>query len=76
MSECGKVGSAAVDDPNISMTCTDVLNDLWEEWQERRAKMLAEKIDVTAFLTWMIENYPASAEEAKNAGADFWEKFR
>lgn len=31
-----------------------------EEWQKRREKMLAEKIDVTAFLIWFVENYPDS----------------
>lgn len=36
--------------------------DLKEEWQRRREKMLAEKIDVTAFYTWFIENYPESAK--------------
>lgn len=30
------------------------------EWQRRREKMLREKIDVTAFLVWFIENYPES----------------
>lgn len=34
--------------------------DLKKEWQIRRQKMLSEKIDVTAFLTWFIENYPQS----------------
>lgn len=29
-------------------------------FQQRRAKMLSEKIDVAAFLTWFIENYPQS----------------
>lgn len=33
---------------------------LKEEWQQRRQKMLSEKIDVTAFFTWFIENYPES----------------
>lgn len=31
-----------------------------EEWQHKRKKMLKEKIDVTAFLVWFIENYPDS----------------
>lgn len=31
-----------------------------EEWQKRRQKMLADKIDVTAFLVWFVENYPES----------------
>jgi len=31
-----------------------------EEWQKKREKMLSEKIDVTAFLVWFIENWPES----------------
>jgi len=31
------------------------------EWQLRRRKMLDDKIDVTAFMVWLIENYPNSA---------------
>ncbi len=31
------------------------------EWQKRRQKMLHEKIDVTAFLVWFVENYPESS---------------
>ncbi len=50
--------------------------NLREVFQERRQKMLSEKIDVTAFLTWFIENYPLSAKEAKNADAMFWERFK
>ena len=50
--------------------------NLREEFQARRMKMLAEKIDVTAFLTWFIEHYPASAQEAKNADNDFWKQFK
>ena len=34
--------------------------NLKEEWQEKRLKMLGEKIDVTAFMVWVIENYPRS----------------
>jgi len=30
------------------------------EFQKRRQKMLNEKIDVTAFFVWLIENYPQS----------------
>ena len=32
-----------------------------EEFQQRRQTMLADKIDVTAFFVWFIENYPESA---------------
>lgn len=45
-------------------------------WQKRREKMLAEKIDVTAFSTWFIENYPESVKEAKNADSEFWKQFK
>jgi len=36
------------------------MEDLHEVFQQRRRKMLEEKIDVTAFFTWFIENYPES----------------
>lgn len=42
------------------------VHDLKEEWQRRRQKMLSEKIDYSAFLTWFIENYPNSREVMKN----------
>ncbi len=42
----------------------------------RREKMLSEKVDYAKFLTWFIENYPASAEQTRKAGAKFWEKFK
>ncbi len=35
--------------------------NLRQEWQRRRERMLADKIDVTAFMVWFIENYPDSA---------------
>lgn len=44
--------------------------DLKETWQRRRKKMLADKIDVTAFMVWLIENYPHSAKD-KNYQASF-----
>jgi predicted glycosyltransferase len=31
-----------------------------EEWAKRREKMLNDKIDVTAFIVWLIENYHES----------------
>lgn len=33
---------------------------LAEEFANRRARMLHDKIDVTAFLTWYVEHYPES----------------
>ena len=38
-----------------------------EEYQQRRNKMLDDKIDVTAFLTWYIKDYPQSREIMKNS---------
>ena len=35
------------------------------EWEIRRQKMLSEKIDVTAFMVWFVENYPESAKIMK-----------
>lgn len=49
---------------------------LRDEWQNRRRRMLADKIDVTAFLTWFIEHYPQSASETKQADAEFWGRFK
>ena len=45
-------------------------------YQTRRKKMLSEKIDCAKFLTYFIENYPASVAETKHADAKFWEKFK
>lgn len=35
-------------------------------FQSRRLKMLSEKIDFAAFLTWFIENYPQSKKEFRD----------
>lgn len=37
--------------------------DLKSEWQKKRDVMLKDKIDVTAFWLWFIENYPQSKKE-------------
>ncbi len=49
--------------------------NLNEEWQKRRHKMLNDKIDVTAFMVWFIENYPSSLDQI-NESPTFWEQFR
>ena len=43
-----------------------------------REKMLREKIDYAKYLTWFIENYPASAEQTReNQKNDaFWAQFK
>jgi predicted glycosyltransferase len=35
---------------------------LKDEWQRRCTKMLSDKIDVTAFMVWFVENLPESAK--------------
>lgn len=34
-----------------------------EEFQERRMKMLAEKIDLSSFMIWLFENFPISVQQ-------------
>ena len=41
------------------------ITNLKEEWQRRRQILLADKIDVTAFFVWFIENYPESIKIMK-----------
>lgn len=41
------------------------MDNLKEEFQHRRKKMLSEKIDVKSFLVWFIENYPESRKQLK-----------
>lgn len=46
-----------------------------KEWQKRRKKMLEDKIDVTAFLIWFVENFPKSVKIMKeNPG--YQERFK
>ncbi|MGK9369470.1 DUF354 domain-containing protein [Melioribacter sp. Ez-97] len=42
-----------------------MMPDLKEEWQRRRYRILNDKIDVTTFLVWFIENYPDSVKIMK-----------
>lgn len=41
------------------------MNDLKAVFQERRMKMLSEKIDVAAYMKWLFENYPKSLTTLK-----------
>ncbi len=36
-----------------------------QEYKKRRQKILSEKIDVTQFMVWFVENYPKSFEQMK-----------
>jgi predicted glycosyltransferase len=49
--------------------------DLHDEWQTRRQKMIVDKIDVTAFMAWFIENYPESIRVMKEE-PEFQYRFR
>ena len=46
-----------------------------EQYKRRRQKMLSEKIDVTAFMIWFIENYPKSVEIMKK-NSDYQWRFK
>jgi hypothetical protein len=39
--------------------------DLSQEWKIKQEKMLDDKIDVTAFMVWFVENYPQSFKVMK-----------
>jgi hypothetical protein len=44
---------------------------LQSEWQRRRIVMLNDKIDVTAFMVWLVENYPEKGTLDDFKGIDF-----
>lgn len=48
---------------------------LKDEFQKRRKVMLSEKIDLTAFMTWFIENFPESKNIMKE-NPDYQYNFR
>ena len=56
-----KNGKGVLD--KIKELCND--NDLKKKTLLSKEKMLSEKIDVTAFLVWFIENYPESPQIIK-----------
>jgi uncharacterized protein len=49
--------------------------NLKEEYQSRRSKMLKDKIDLTAFMVWFVENYPQSRKIMKE-NPDYQYNFR
>lgn len=57
-------GIMTSDPEKLYQKIEELLNtpDLNEEWKARRRKMLSEKVDVAAFMTWFIEEYPCSVE--------------
>jgi len=48
---------------------------LKREWVKRRKKLLEEKIDITSFMVWFLENYPQSLEEFRE-NPDIQYRFR
>lgn len=50
-------------------------NELSLKFQERRNRMLSEKIDVSAFLTWFLQNYPKS-RKIMHENPDYQYNFR
>jgi uncharacterized protein len=50
-------------------------NDIKEDWRIKQKKMLNDKIDVTGFMIWFIENYPDSAR-IMNADPEYQKNFR
>lgn len=51
------------------------LPDMEKEFQNRRQKMLKDKIDVTAFMVWFVESYPDSVKTMK-VNPDYQDRFK
>lgn len=45
-------------------------DDVKGKWAEKRNKLLQDKVDVTDFMVWFIENYPHSFEEYRQKFPD------
>lgn len=52
-----------------------LITKIKEEFAKRRMKMLSEKIDVTAFAVWFIDNYPESKKIMKKQ-TDYLRRFK
>jgi hypothetical protein len=51
------------------------ISDLRQTWQKKRKKMLEDKIDVTSFWTWLIDQYPNSIS-LLNSNPEFQNNFK
>ncbi len=51
------------------------IKNIDEIWQQKRKKMLSEKIDLTDYMIWLFENYPKSIEIIKQ-NPDYQYKFK
>ena len=61
----------------LKQKLSELLNtpNLRDEFQKRRQKLLNDKIDVSAFMLWFVENFPKSKALIKKE-ADFWNLFK
>ena len=50
-------------------------SNIKQEWQKRRQRMLSDKIDVTAFMVWFVENYPDSVKIMKENPSEIEKRF-
>ncbi|GAB4286503.1 MAG: DUF354 domain-containing protein [Marinilabiliales bacterium] len=50
-------------------------SNIKQQWQEKRKRMLEDKIDVTAFMFWFVENYPESVKVMR-ANPEYQYKFK
>ena len=58
------LGYSILEEEKLLLTIEELLTtpDIKEYWQEKRIKMLTEKIDFTHFLTWFVGCYPSSVD--------------
>lgn len=73
---CFKYSESEEDQQMAIKKGIELLNttDIKKEWASRRDRMLSEKIDVTAFLVWFVENWPESFVIMKKV-PDYQNKF-
>jgi predicted glycosyltransferase len=48
----------------VDETLSDI-GSIKKQWAEKRDRLLRDKIDVTAFIVWLVENYPESSDKLK-----------
>lgn len=46
------------------------------DMRKRAEKLMCEKIDVTGWLVWLVENYPSSVDVVRGADKSFWERYK
>lgn len=50
-------------------------SDIKKKWKVKKDKLLSDKIDITSFMVWYIENYPESFKQIKD-NSDIQYKFK